>query len=157
MRGYFAVGVEGISKPMNLGAIMRTANAFGASFVFTINAANPIRQTYKADTSRTFESVPYYQWDTVGDIVLPKGCKLVGVELTEDAIDLPKFSHPKSAAYVLGRERGDLSQSMIQKCDYLVKIPSRFCVNVSVAAALVMYDRIVVHGKHNEPRPIMPG
>ena len=157
MRGYFAVGVEGISKPMNLGAVMRTANAFGASFVFTVNAANPIKQTYKADTSRTFESVPYYQWDTVGDIVLPKGCKLVGVELTEDAIDLPKFSHPKSAAYVLGRERGDLSQSMIQKCDYLVKIPSRFCVNVSVAAALVMYDRIVVHGKHNEPRPIMPG
>lgn len=157
MRGYFAVGVEGISKPMNLGAIMRTANAFGASFVFTINAANPIKQTYKADTSRTFESVPYYQWDTVGDIVLPKGCKLVGVELTEDAIDLPKFSHPKSAAYVLGRERGDLSQPMIQKCDYLVKIPTRFCVNVSVAAALVMYDRIVVHGKHNTPRPIMPG
>lgn len=157
MRGYFAVGVEGISKPMNLGAIMRTANAFGASFVFTINAANPIKQTYKADTSRTFESVPYYQWDTVSDMVLPKGCKLVGVELTEDAIDLPKFSHPKSAAYVLGRERGDLSQTMIQKCDYLVKIPTRFCVNVSVAAALVMYDRTVVHGKHNEPRPIMPG
>lgn len=157
MRGYFAVGVEGISKPMNLGAIMRTANAFGASFVFTINAANPIKQTYKADTSRTFESVPYYQWDTVSDMVLPKGCKLVGVELTEDAIDLPKFSHPKSATYVLGRERGDLSQPMIQKCDYLVKIPTRFCVNVSIAAALVMYDRIVVHGKHNEPRPIMPG
>ncbi len=157
MRGYFAIGVEGISKPMNLGAIMRTANAFGASFVFTVNAANRIKQAYKADTSRTFESVPYYQWDSTDDVVLPANCKLVGVELTEDAIELPRFSHPKSAAYVLGRERGDLSQQMIQKCDFVVKIPTRFCVNVSVAAALVMYDRIVLHGKYNEARPIMPG
>ena len=38
MRGYFAVGVDGISKPMNLGNLMRIANAFGASFFFTINA-----------------------------------------------------------------------------------------------------------------------
>ena len=38
MRGYYGVGVEGISKPMNVGAIMRTAHAFEASFVFTIGA-----------------------------------------------------------------------------------------------------------------------
>ena len=31
-RGYFGIGAEGISKPMNLGALMRTAHAFGASF-----------------------------------------------------------------------------------------------------------------------------
>ena len=34
MRGYFAIGAERISKPMNLGALMRTGHAFGASFVF---------------------------------------------------------------------------------------------------------------------------
>ena len=36
MRGYFGIGVEGISKPMNLGAILRTAHAFRASFAFAI-------------------------------------------------------------------------------------------------------------------------
>ena len=36
MRGYFGIGVEGISKPMNVGAVLRTAHAFGAGFVFTI-------------------------------------------------------------------------------------------------------------------------
>ena len=36
MRGYFAIGVEGISKPMNLGNLLRSAHAFGASFFFTI-------------------------------------------------------------------------------------------------------------------------
>ncbi|MEE8144119.1 MAG: TrmH family RNA methyltransferase, partial [Kiloniellales bacterium] len=34
MRGYFAIGVEGISKPMNLGNLLRSAHAFGASFFF---------------------------------------------------------------------------------------------------------------------------
>ena len=39
---------------------------------------------------------------------LPKGCALVGVELTDDAVELPVFRHPHAAAYVLGRERGAL-------------------------------------------------
>ena len=36
MRGYFAIGAERISKPMNLGNLLRSAHAFGASFFFTI-------------------------------------------------------------------------------------------------------------------------
>jgi len=42
MRGYFGVGVEGISKSYNLGAVLRTANAFGASFAFTIRISRLI-------------------------------------------------------------------------------------------------------------------
>ena len=61
MRGYFAIGSERISKPMNLGALMRTANAFGASFVFSINAEHRLRAAYQADTSKTAGQVPYYQ------------------------------------------------------------------------------------------------
>ena len=38
MRGYFGIGAEGISKPMNLGNLIRSAHAFGASFVFLIEA-----------------------------------------------------------------------------------------------------------------------
>ena len=156
MRGYFSIGVEGISKPMNLGALMRTANAFGASFVFSIDAADRVRTAYKADTSRTFKSVPYYQWDSSNEMVLPKGCQLVGIELTDDAVELPEFRHPRAAAYVLGRERGDLSPELLARCDHVVKIPTKFCVNVSLAGALVMYDRVRSMGACRD-RPVMPG
>ena len=37
MRGYFAVGTDGLSKPMNLGNLLRISHAFGASFFFTIS------------------------------------------------------------------------------------------------------------------------
>lgn len=155
-RGYFAIGAEGISKPMNLGALMRTAHAFGASFIFSVGAAKAIRQIQNADTSKATEHVPYYAWDAIADMRLPKGCQLVGVELTEDAVDLPSFRHPSAAAYVLGREKGDLSPEMLSRCSHVVKIPTRFCLNLSLAGALVMYDRVIALGGY-PPRPLMPG
>lgn len=156
MRGYFGIGVEEISKPMNMGALMRTAHAFGASFFFTVNAHHKIREAYRADTSRTFESMPYYPWASREEMRLPKGCQLVGVELTDDAVDLPVFRHPQAAAYVLGRERGSLSPEMQSACAHIVKIPTKFCINVGLAGALVMYDRVLSMGGY-PPRPIMPG
>lgn len=156
MRGYFAIGSERISKPMNLGALMRTANAFGASFVFSINAEHRLRAAYQADTSKTAGQVPYYQWDNVEEMQLPRGCQMVGIELTDDAVMLPTFRHPPQAAYILGPEKGDLSPEILARCDHVVKIPTKFCINVSLAGALVMYDRHLSMGGY-APRPIMPG
>jgi tRNA G18 (ribose-2'-O)-methylase SpoU len=156
MRGYFAIGAEGISKPMNLGAILRTAHAFGASFVFSVAAAKHLQETQFADTSHALESVPYYPWANIDEMRLPEGCQLVGVELTPDAVELPSFRHPRMAAYVLGREKGDLSREMLARCDHVVKIPTRFCINVSLAAAIVMYDRMLSLGRFGE-RPGIPG
>ena len=156
MRGYSAIGAEGISKPMNLGALMRTAHAFGASFTFSVNAAQDLRAAYRADTSKSAGHVPYYVWDRIADMVLPEGCQLVGVELADDAVELPVFRHPPAAAYVLGPEKGSLSEDMLDRCAHVVRIPTRFCINVSLAGALVMYDRHVSMGGHGT-RPIMPG
>ena len=156
MRGFFGVGAEAISKPMNLGALMRTAHAFGASFFFTIDAAPKVREAYRADTSRAFDHLPYYAFDTVESVLLPKGCALVGVELLDEAVELPAFRHPPAAAYVLGRERGSLSPALVARCAHTVQIPTRFCLNVGLAGALVMYDRAIAMGGY-PARPIMPG
>lgn len=157
MRGYFGIGVEGISKAFNVGNLFRTAHAFGASFVFSVNAHFKAREVAKADTSRALLGhVPYYEWDRVADLALPKGCALVAVELIEDAVDLPSFRHPLNAAYVLGRERGNVSDVMLARADHVIKIPTSFCVNVGIAGAIVMYDRLIALGRH-APRPLMPG
>ncbi len=63
VRGYFAIGVEGISKPMNLGNLMRSAHAFGASFIFTVNAHYSVRKS-RSDTSKSVYHLPYYAWDS---------------------------------------------------------------------------------------------
>lgn len=156
MRGYFGIGAERISKAMNLGAVLRTGHAFGASFAFTVGAPHSAREANLSDTAKSPAHLPLYEWARLEDMVLPRGCVLVGVELDERAIDLPSFRHPLNAAYMLGPEKGDLSEDAKALCVHLVKIPTRFCVNLSVAAALVMYDRTLSLGGF-APRPVGTG
>lgn len=155
MRGYFGIGVEGISKAMNLGNLMRSAHAFDASFFFTVDARRTLVRP-KSDTSRTPDQVPLYNWTHVEAMQLPIGCALVGVELTDDAVDLPSFGHPRRAAYVLGPERGSLSAHMQARCKHIIRIPTGFCINVATAGAIVMYDRLRALGKF-ATRPIHEG
>ncbi len=156
MRGYFGIGVEGISKPMNLGSLLRSAHAFGASFAFTIGAAFDAKAAAQSDTSAAVASLPFHAYGTLADLQLPHGCRLVGVEFREDAAGLPSFTHPSQAAYVLGAERASLSPGLVERCDFLVKIPTKFCVNLAIAGAIVMYDRMISLGRFAE-RPVRAG
>ena len=151
-RGYFGVGVEGVSKAMNFGAVMRTAHAFNASFLFTVNRAPVLRETRSADTSRADLHVPYHDFKSYEDMRLPRGCQLVAVELTDEATELPEFRHPLRAAYLLGPEKGAVSEAALAAADHVVKIPTRFCINLGLAAALVIYDRTLALGGY----PVRP-
>lgn len=150
MRGYFGIGVEQLSKAMNAGTLFRTANAFGASFTFTVGAVYSKREVEHSDTSKSRGHVPLYEFKDARALSLPVGCKLVGVELLDDAVDLPSFRHPPAAAYILGPERGTLSPEIQALCDHTVAIPTRFCLNVGLAGAIVMYDRLLGLGRFAE-------
>lgn len=154
-RGYFGIGAERISKPLNLGNLIRSAHAFSASFVFTIGAHHKALD-FSSDTSKTLGRIPYYHWETINDMHLPNDCRLVGIELMDESEDLPSFRHPIKAAYVLGPELGTLSQELVARCDHLVRIPTQFSINVAMAGAIVMYDRIKTLGPF-APRPLSLG
>src|SRR5262249_7793338 len=119
MRGYFGIGVEGINKAFNVGNLFRSAHAFGASFVFTVAATYRRADVNQADTSDALANLPFYTFPGVDELMLPRGCALVGVELLDDAVELPSFNHPRCAAYVLGPERNSLSPALIARCDHL--------------------------------------
>ena len=174
-KGYFGVGALGVNKPRNVGALFRTANAFCASFVFAIGPTyhekpgamaeeDALAQSVglerrgrrAVDTSNTDDSLPYHVFPDIDAWAPPQGCSLVGIELTADAIDLPSFRHPRRAAYLLGPERGDLPPPVLDRCDHVVRIPAKFCVNLSVAGAVVIYDRMVSLGRFAE-RPVRVG
>ncbi len=156
MRGFFAMGVEGISKPANVGNLVRSSHSFGASYFFTIAPVVDFKGMKLSDTSDAFDHMPFYNFNSVEELSLPHKCSLVGIELLEESIDLPSFKHPTRAAYVLGPERGNLSDELVKKCDFIIKIPMKFCVNVGVAGAIVMYDRLISMGRF-APRPVKAG
>lgn len=156
MRGYFGIGVESISKPMNVGNLLRSAHSFGASFFFTINSFVDARVMRESDTSGAFDHIPFYDFQKPADLIVPRNTSLVAVELLDESIDLPSFRHPKQAIYVLGPEKNNVSPEMLARCDYTIKIPMKFCVNVGVAGAIVMYDRLISMGKFAD-RPVHEG
>jgi tRNA G18 (ribose-2'-O)-methylase SpoU len=155
-RGYFGIGAEGVSKSANLGALLRTAHAFGAAFCFIVGPGFDARAGRAADTADTPAHVPLWRFAGAGELSLPERCVLVGVELTDAAEDLPSFRHPLNAAYVLGPERASLSAAMLARCRHVVRIPTRFALNLAVAGAIVLYDRLLQHGRFAE-RPVMSG
>src|SRR5690349_16714609 len=152
-RGYFGIGVEGVSKSANVGALLRTAHAFDAAFCFIVGAGFDARAGRLADTADTPEHVPLWRFPDLKSLQLPQRCVLVGVELLDDATDLPSFRHPVNAAYILGPERSGLSPAMLDRCRHVVRIPTRFALNLAVAGALVLYDRLLQHGRFAE-RPV---
>jgi tRNA G18 (ribose-2'-O)-methylase SpoU len=156
MRGYFGIGVESISKQMNVGSLFRSAHAFGASFVFTVAAAYERRDGGRADTSDAVRHLPFYSFPDVESMLLPEGCALVGVELLDEGSDLPSFRHPKQAAYLFGPERGRLSAELVARCAHVVRIPTRFSLNVGMAGGIVMYDRLISLGRF-KARPLSAG
>ncbi len=155
-RGYFGLGAEGVSKSANMGALLRTGHAFGASFCFTVAAGWDARASRAADTADTPAQVPLWRFADPAALALPQGCVLVGVELLDEAADLPSFRHPLNAAYVLGPERSGLSAAMLARCRHVVRIPTRFALNLAVAGALVLYDRLLQHGRFAD-RPVASG
>ena len=156
MRGYFGIGVEGISKPMNVGNLLRSAHSFGASFFFTVDPVVDVEGMRDSDTSDAFGHIPFYNFKSPADLLLPRQTALVAVELIEDSVDLPSFRHPQQAVYVLGPEKGNVSDAMLARCDHVIKIPMKFCVNVGVAGAIVMYDRLLSFGRFPD-RPVHEG
>ncbi len=137
---FFGIGIQNGKTPENLGVLWRSAQNMGASFIFTIGN----RYAKQAcDTHNAVKSMPYYHYDTFDDFFknLPKGVRLVGVELDETAKDLETFKHPRRCAYLLGAEDHGLSKKAIEKSHFLIKFKSTLSLNVAVAGSIIMYDR----------------
>ncbi|MGS2725018.1 RNA methyltransferase [Psychroserpens sp. BH13MA-6] len=137
---FFGIGIQNGKTPENLGVLWRSAQNLGASFIFTIGN----RYAKQAcDTHNAVKSMPYFHYKNFEAFYknLPKGARLVGVELTKDAEPLESFHHPRRCVYLLGAEDHGLSNDAINKSHFLVKFKSELSLNVSVAGSIVMYDR----------------
>ena len=134
---------------MNAGNLFRSAHAFGAKFLFTVQGSYSNSKAY-SDISRSTYQLPFFEYESATEMKLPKQCQLIAIELVESAVELPTFKHPVQAAYVLGPEKGQLSSEMLDRCNHTIKIPTSFCINVATAGAIVMYDRIVSLGRFGQ-------
>ncbi|MDB2462717.1 RNA methyltransferase [Algibacter sp.] len=137
---FFGIGIQNGKTPENLGVLWRSAQNLGASFIFTIGNRYAKQAS---DTHDAVKAMPYFHYETFDDFFnnLPKGARLVGVELTDTAEALETFHHPRRCVYLLGAEDNGLSKQAIEKSHFLVKFTSELSLNVAVAGSIVIYDR----------------
>ena len=88
--------------------------------------------------------MPLYRFDAVEELILPKGCVLIGVELLHKAAERPSFRHPLSARLRV-RPRSAArclpagSRAAITSCAFRPGSAS----TSAAAGAVVMYDRML--------------
>lgn len=139
------VGLDGVTDPHNLGAIVRSAAAFGADGVVI-----PERRT-AAMTGSAWKSsagaaarLPISQvTNLVRSLEDAKkaGYFVVGLDAEGDE-SLPKFSLANESVYlIVGSEGKGLSRLVRETCDLILSIPMHSSVeslNASVATAIVL-------------------
>jgi len=143
---FFGIGIQNGKTPENLGVLWRSAQNLGASFIFTIGNRYAKQAS---DTHNAVKSMPYFHYDTFQEFYkhLPKGTRIVGVEMTEESQSLETFEHPRRCVYLLGAEDHGLTNEAIEKSHFLIQFPSTMSLNVAVAGSIVLYDR-----SRNKPR-----
>jgi 23S rRNA (guanosine2251-2'-O)-methyltransferase len=140
------VVLDGVEDPHNLGAIIRTAHAAGASaVVIPDRRAAPLTETAAKAAAGALAYLPVVKVTNINralDELKERGYWIYGLdERGKEAYDEVDFASP--AAIVLGAEGKGLHEHVAKKCDFLVRIPMAGNVaslNVSVAAGVVLFE-----------------
>jgi tRNA(Leu) C34 or U34 (ribose-2'-O)-methylase TrmL len=134
--------------PHNVGAAVRAASCYGVgSIVYTgrrVGLTEGEARVPREERMRSYAEVDLVSYDWPFHIL---GGTPVAVEVRQNATPLPIFEHPTDAVYVFGPEDGSLGRVILQHCHAFVRIPTRHCLNLSVAVATVLYDRMTKLGK----------
>ena len=135
------IGLVNPKSPSNVGAVMRAAGCYGAQAIFYTGIRYARAARFHTDTKSVTLRIPLSATDDL-TADLPPGMKIVCVELVEGATALPAFVHPDSALYVFGPEDSSLEQSLIDRADAVVYIPTHGCMNLAATVNVVLYDRL---------------
>lgn len=140
-KGYFGIGCFGMKTADNYGTLFRTAQVWGADFIYLIGCRFKHQAT---DTMKSWRHIPTYIYTDFDDFNThrPHDCQLIAIEISDKATAIKSFVHPKQACYLLGAEDHGLPDHILQTAQSVIYLPGERSLNVSVAGSIVLFDRI---------------
>jgi len=138
-------GLDGITDPMNLGAIIRSAACMGVSTVILPERRSAgLTPTAQKAASGAVERVNIVEVVNLNQTIIKlkaKGFWVYGMDMGGQA--LPKVDFALPAFIIIGSEGSGLHAKTREHCDVIVSIPQKGGVeslNASNAAAIVFYE-----------------
>tara|TARA_B100000678_G_scaffold83289_1_gene69196 strand:- start:166 stop:825 length:660 start_codon:yes stop_codon:yes gene_type:complete len=139
--------IEGVNKPHNLSAIIRTCDAAGvfqANFICNHSEVKTFNST--AQGSQKWVKLNNHEsYLSATNTLKKRGFKLYGTSLNENSIDYRDLDFTKNTCFVLGAEKWGLSKELTAQVDKSIYIPMHGMVqslNVSVAGAILLFEAI---------------
>ena len=127
-----ALALWHVADPGNVGTLVRTADAFGASIGLSAGCADPTGPKALRASAGAIFRVPLGRFDD------PAGRRLALVANAGE----PLGPQDSQTVFVLGAEREGLPEELVAACDAVVSIPiadSAESLNVAVAGAIALY------------------
>ena len=138
--------LDQVTDPHNVGAVLRSANAFGAlAVVLPMHGAPSVTGALAKAASGALENVPLVRVVNLAhalDRLKAAAFWICGLDETASQT-LAALDLGERVALVLGSEGGGMRRLVRERCDYLARLPTRIqqsTINVSNAAAVALYE-----------------
>lgn len=139
--------LDGLTDPQNVGAIVRSAEVFGAHGVAIPdhNAAPITAGAIKASAGATERMRIARVHNFLGslDKLRESGVKVWGTGVEAEGLEIFEADFTGPTAFVMGSEGRGLREAVARRCDGIVRIPMAgqiASLNASAAAAIVLYE-----------------
>lgn len=152
----FHVAIENWEHDLNVGSVVRTANAFGAKAFHIVGR----RRWNRRGAMVTDRYQHEHHHASVDDLVAwaraagtgPPGIPLIGIDNLPGSLPLETHDLPRACVLVLGQEGPGLSEEMRAACEvvlHIAQVGSTRSINAGAAAAVAMHAwvRRHVHGQ----------
>ena len=139
--------VEGVNKPHNISAILRSCDAIGVLDAHAVCKEGKT-STFNSTAQGSQKWVYLHEYPNIDSAVKAlkeRGFRLYGTKLGVDSDDYRNCDFTGPTAFVLGAEKWGLSESATNLMDKSIYIPMRGMVqslNVSVAAATLLFEAL---------------
>ena len=153
----FHVAVENWQHDLNIGTVVRNANAFLAAAVHIVGERRWNRRG--AMVTDRYQHVMHHP--TIDDLAAwaaGEGLPIVGIDLLPGSRPLPQADLPQRCVLLFGQEGPGLSLEARERCSVVLHIPqfgSTRSINAGVASGIAMYEWCRRYAPSAEPeRPI---
>jgi tRNA(Leu) C34 or U34 (ribose-2'-O)-methylase TrmL len=139
---FYGVGLHHARNGFNIGAVLRAAGAFGASFLaISGQRYKDFKSDYRCtDSDLARKQIPVYMGVDSLQPFVPVETQVVVIERLQDATALDEFEHPRRAFYVFGPEDGAVPSDLFPDAPR-VYVKSQASLNLGMCANIVMHDR----------------